>query len=362
MKQTLSPKAVRNAQATEPEQNAACDPVAFETNPPPLWRRLLSFTLKIGVSIAILAYLILSRDIRWSDFATVGPLFLLASYLCIMLQLFLTGVRWWILLRTAGIGISFWEVFSLEMQGAFFSLVIPGGSVGGDLIKAGIIAKRSPQGERFIGVFSILMDRLCGLSGLLLATLLACAACLDEIRRFSEQARIGIALMCLVCAGVLCVCAVVFFYDLLYRIRFFRFFLKIADRYSKGMFKRAARAVAMYRRRWRLILALILVSCFVFFPILGAPVWILANASLPAHQEYMPCLMVSNVSQTIAAIPISFGGVGTRDIAATKMLEALSWTKPESVTVPLLVTLLSTLALLSGAVFFIFDPARKIKR
>lgn len=352
----------RASAADKAGNGAESAPAVPETGKPPLWRRILSFLLKIGISAAILVWLIHSRDIRMRDFADVGAIFLVLSFFCIMLQLFLTGVRWWILLRAAGIKISFWEAFSLEMQGAFFSLVIPGGSVGGDLIKAGMIARRAPEGERFVGVFSILMDRLCGLSALLITTLLSCAACWKLIGGFSEQEQAGVALMCLICAGILCVCVVVFFYDLLYKIRFFRFFLRIADRYSKGAFKRAARAVAMYRKRWKMILALILISAFVFFPILGAPVWILANAACGSMQDFMPCLMASNISQTLAAVPISFGGIGVRDVAATETLEALGYVRPASVTIPILVTLLSTLALLSGVLFFLFDPARKIKR
>ena len=116
----------------------------MEKPPEPTWKKTLKFVLKFGVSAGILTYIICTRDIKWQDFKLVNPWCIAAAFLCIYTQLSLTAVRWFTLLRAAGVNCSFREAFSLQMQGMFFSQFLPGGSVGGDVVKAGILATRTP--------------------------------------------------------------------------------------------------------------------------------------------------------------------------------------------------------------------------
>ncbi|MBO7089888.1 MAG: hypothetical protein J6W70_08285, partial [Lentisphaeria bacterium] len=106
----------------------------------------------------------------------------------------------------------------------------------------------------------------------------------------------------------------------------------------------------------------VVTTTLVFFPVLGMPVWLLANGFDGAPRRgFLPCLMISNVSQTIAAIPGSFGGTGTRDIAGAEMMTAMGFTDTESGVIPILVTVVTLLVALSCAVFFIFDRGRRRK-
>ena len=72
--------------------------------------------------------------------------------------------------------------------------------------------------------------------------------------------------------------------------------------------------------------------------------------------------MISNVSQTIAAIPGSFGGTGTRDIAGAEMMTAMGYSKKESGVIPILVTMVTLLVALSCSVFFIFDRGKRARK
>ena len=393
----------------------SASPVMESEKPPePTWKKTLKFVLRFGVSAGILAYIICTRDIKWQDFKLVEPWCIAAGFLCIYTQLSLTAVRWFTLLRAAGVKCSFREAFSLQMQGMFFSQFLPGGSVGGDVVKAGILATRTPPGGKFNVVFSIFVDRLCGLGALLVALLGTCLICRDTIAQFPEGQRNGLLVMCAVCGALLCVVICVFFSDLLYKVKFFKFFLDIADRITKDTFKRAADAVALYRRSWKLLLGWIVATTLVFFPVLSMPVWLMANgfenvqevesapgetaqtAELPGSidglapeamqeaapaaaeqtaevseikpdeavrpepkRDFLSCLMISNVSQTIAAIPGSFGGTGTRDIAGAEMMTAMGYSKKESGVIPILVTMLTLLVALSCSVFFVFDRGKR---
>jgi len=333
----------------------------MEKPPEPTWKKTLKFILKFGVSAGILTYIVCTRDIKWQDFKLVNPWCIVAAFFCVYAQLSLTAIRWFTLLRTVGVKCSFMEAFSLQMQGMFFSQFLPGGSVGGDVVKAGILATRTPPGGKFNVVFSIFVDRLCGLGALLIALLGTCLICRDTIAKFPEGQRNGLLVMCAVCGALLCVVVFVFFSDLLYRVKFFKFFLDIADRITKDTFKRAADAVALYRRSWKLLLGWIVATTFVFFPVLGLPVWLMANGFQGApHRDFLPCLMISNVSQTIAAIPGSFGGTGTRDIAGAEMMTAMGFTDTESGVIPILVTMVTLLVALSCSVFFVFDRGKRV--
>jgi len=354
-----------NPDPLEEQHNAPeAAPVVEEPShaPEPGWKKALKFILKFGVSAGILTYIICTRNIKWGDFTLVNPWCIVAAFFCIYLQLSLTGVRWFSLLRAVGIRCSLWEALSLQMQGLFFSQFLPGGSVGGDVVKAGILAARTPAGGKFNVVFSIFVDRLCGLGALLTALLGTCLICRSEIERFPEGQRNGLLLMCAICGALLCVVVFVFFSDLLYKVKFFKFFLDIGDRITKDTFKRAAAAMALYRRSWKLLVGWFLATTFVFFPVLGASVWVLANGFDGAPRRgFLPCLMISNVSQTIAAIPGSFGGTGTRDIAGAEMMTAMGFSDTESGVIPILVTVVTLLVALSCAVFFIFDRGKRVR-
>ncbi len=367
MSEEIMPREQQQTPEPAPEATEASTGTEFvaepEKAPEPAWKKTLKFILKFGVSAGILTYIVCTREIKWQDFRLVNPWCIAAAFLCIYLQLFLTGVRWFTLLRTAGVKCSFGEAVSLQMQGMFFSQFLPGGSVGGDVVKAGILATRTPPGGKFNVVFSIFVDRLCGLGALLIALLGTCAICHNTIAQFPEGQRNGLLVMCAICGGLLCVVIFVFFSDLLYKVKFFKFFLDIADRITKDTFKRAAAAVALYRRSWKLLLGWIAATTLVFFPVLGLPVWLMANGFEGApHRDFLPCLMISNVSQTIAAIPGSFGGTGTRDIAGAEMMTAMGFTDTESGVIPILVTVVTLLVALSCSVFFIFDRGKRARK
>ncbi len=78
----------------------------------------------------------------------------------------LSFARWCLLVRAQGIELSMLEAFRLGSICYLLSFV-SAGSVGGDLFKAVFLARRRP-GKRIEAVASVLVDRGCGLYGLLL--------------------------------------------------------------------------------------------------------------------------------------------------------------------------------------------------
>lgn len=119
--------------------------------------------------VAIIAYLLYRMDPEdWrglSERSIDYPI--LAGALGVALAaILLSFVRWWVLVRCQGIALSLLEALRLSSI-CFLLSFVSAGSVGGDLFKAVFLARRSP-GKKISAIASVIVDRGCGLYGLLL--------------------------------------------------------------------------------------------------------------------------------------------------------------------------------------------------
>lgn len=125
-----------------------------------LWR-LLGTLLSLG----LLVYLIAAQG--WQEFAQAFsrlPLgtFLLALGLMLLSRL-AVSLRWFVLLRSAQVKLSFWQCLRLVFMGLFASNFLPS-TVGGDLVRmAGAVSQRVDPG---VGAASLVLDRLIGMAGM----------------------------------------------------------------------------------------------------------------------------------------------------------------------------------------------------
>jgi uncharacterized protein (TIRG00374 family) len=90
-----------------------------------------------------------------------------------MTSFLLTFVRWWRLVRVIEPGFTLHDAALLGFIGNLFNLVIPG-AIGGDLIKAGFLARM--RVNRAQAIASMVIDRILGLLGLFLLAGIAGAA------------------------------------------------------------------------------------------------------------------------------------------------------------------------------------------
>ncbi|RPJ49683.1 MAG: UPF0104 family protein [Chloroflexi bacterium] len=117
------------------------------------------------LSLALLVYLIRAQG--WEEFTQVlsrlpGYYFWIALGLAFCSRLFV-GLRWFTLLRSAGVKISFWQSQVLTFMGLFASNFLPT-TVGGDLVRlAGAVYLGIDPG---VGAASLVVDRLVGMAGM----------------------------------------------------------------------------------------------------------------------------------------------------------------------------------------------------
>ena len=123
--------------------------------------------LKPAIAAAVIFWLYRSFDFNAVsafssfDYRIIVPVILITFFTNIV-----AGLRWKSLAETIRIPLSGFKAFSLTMQGLFFSLVIPGGSIGGDVVKMAAISGQVKKGSRTEGIFSIVIDRIVGMIAL----------------------------------------------------------------------------------------------------------------------------------------------------------------------------------------------------
>jgi uncharacterized membrane protein YbhN (UPF0104 family) len=105
---------------------------------------------------------------KWEQLAAQPKNYwLLAAALAVALgAISLSFSRWWLLVRCQKIELSLVAAFRLGAIGYLLSFV-SAGSVGGDVFKAIFLARRRP-GKSIAAVASVLVDRACGLFGLVM--------------------------------------------------------------------------------------------------------------------------------------------------------------------------------------------------
>jgi hypothetical protein len=141
-------------------------------------KKLVIAALKIGISVGILAYLVIQahsnevfsdlaeRPKDWTLLAAATGLYVVA--------MLITFVRWWYLVRALGMEFSLREAVRLGLLGFLFNLA-PMGIVGGDVLKAVLLARQQPA-HRAESLVTVFVDRVIGLYVLFLVASLAALA------------------------------------------------------------------------------------------------------------------------------------------------------------------------------------------
>lgn len=127
-------------------------------------RIFLFLRVTVVVGGIILAILWASEEQRWAELKAIFRqmnVFVFAAVLGIfLLSQLLIGFRWWLLLRTQHIFISYWAAARLYLLGWFYNNVMPS-SVGGDLVRLWYVTKHTDR--KFEAALSVPIDRMIGL-------------------------------------------------------------------------------------------------------------------------------------------------------------------------------------------------------
>jgi uncharacterized protein (TIRG00374 family) len=215
-----------------------------------------------------------------------------------------TIVRWHFLVRAIDLPLRFRDTLRLGFLGYLYNFVLPGG-VGGDLVKAGFLARQQP-GRRTEAALTVLVDRLIGLYGLFL---LATAAILWTGLWRSESANVRFACHVMFwCAGGSTVALAI----------------SASPGFSQGpiarwlhglprvgtFIERLNRASRMYYRHWAVLPFAVFVT-LIAQSLYAIGIWLVACGllsdapSLGEHLVVVPMAMITGI------LPLAPNGLGT---------------------------------------------------
>lgn len=294
--------------------------------------------------------------------------FVLPALLCYFLQIAAGAWRWRRLALLQGFNLSGFEAFSLTMQGCFFSLVIPGGAIGGDVVKMGLLAKRRQPGSRAEGIFTVFMDRITGMIALFALAIVLLLKFFPKIPEMQipgisintsgiQLAALGVLLLCT--AGITAGIAV-FFHRVLRKIPGINWILEKIDSRFNNMASRMTAMADEYAKYPGTVALLTVASIFFVHLVLTLPLcFLLAGAGVDLNMEMLILTATAVTVGNIAGlIPLTPGGIGLRDLTVIAILSAGGINAGTGEAAQLMSTGLYVIVNLCGGFFFAFDGSR----
>lgn len=303
----------------------------------------------IGLALAVLPLLWLSRQIHWRDVASsvarIGPRNLLLSCLCQIGAIFVGAVRWRVLLRSYGADPrklpTTLELFRHAMVGVYFA-VLPSGFVG-EAVRGIRVAHCLPSPSTSYVV--ILVERIAGLTGLLiLAGVGALALPGDGHRAIAFAMNLAVAAS----VGLLFVAFVLpQFANRMPRVSDFVKRVPIAG----PILAKIPAAVDLRGPALSVLLSLgtqglaILVVAALIGP-------------LDAHATIRACMSVVPVIILVTYIPLTPGGLGQREVAFVYFFALIGVGGANAVAASLALFVVSTSMALVGGLILIYERFR----
>lgn len=329
---------------------------------------LLKYTVKILVTAGIVAALVWTSKKHGTfenfDISGLNWGWLAAAFALYIFHLFVNAWRWRLLLAYRRIPCSLFSAFSLTTQSFFFSLVMPGGAIGGDVIRAGFLAYRVPKGQKFDGVFTILMDRFTGMIGIFLTVFLALPFAWRYLDGTDPKAKLLTFVLLGGSAAGLLAAAVIFLHKQFEKLAFFRWGEALGAKLTHGFSTKLLDALDSYSGAGREIVWCVLASILGVNFVLGLCFYCVCLAFSPSLAPlFAPIVAAITVGNIAGLIPATMSGIGLRDYFVAAILGAALAELPDCNIAALAPTLVMTGVIIAGGlfggIFFLFDNPRK---
>ncbi|MBI2515852.1 MAG: flippase-like domain-containing protein [Opitutae bacterium] len=283
------------------------------------FRKAARLLLKVAISCGLLGWVlsklpwselvcqVMGLDIRW----------ILAALCLLGFSTGLSTIRWQFLLAVQGIRLPLAGLFRLQMIGQFFNSFLLG-STGGDVVLIYYAAGHAPTNRTGVAV-SVLADRLLGLAGLTwwvvaVVPFLPCRADTTVNLAATGAWLAGAAVLGL--GAIAC---------LLFTPAGRRWSHRFPDHMREGM-HRVHEALGLHRGQPALLGASLLLAIAIPLAIVGVG-WCLARAQGLA-MPYPTLLGVLPLVLLVSSVPVSIGGLGTREGVVALLFPAYGLVEP----------------------------------
>lgn len=307
--------------------------------------------LRLIISAALIMYLVIFksgfRDFQhfWDILKTVNIPLILASVSIYVFIVFISSLRWQILLKTQGIRISKGYLSSSFLIGSFFNNLLPT-SFGGDIYRSVDIANKSKVS---IGKSAsvLVMDRF---SGVITSSIYAVIALLLG---FSTVGRTSYVMPVIVFFAV---CVVILFFLLnpsflgLNRlVKKVKFLSKI-----RGKLREVYHTFRSFKKFKLALVSALLCSFALQFGFIAN--CYLAARALGIDLPFASFIFLVPIVATIAMLPLSIGGTGIRENSLVFLMVALGASSDKSTVVSLLIFAMIITLGVTGAVVYAVRP------
>ena len=268
-------------------------------------------------------------------------------------------LRWYLLLKIQGIKVSFFETLSLTMQGVFFSLVIPGGAIGGDLVRTGFLVSRTPKGNRLAATSTVFMDRFLGMIAQFSIAIIFAFFFIPQIKSMASAPRLTILLILTVSMLGLLIAFGLCLHRYLEKIPGFSHLIKISNKFSKGFVSEAMEIMDVYNGSKMTMIRCVIISIFLVQLNMSIILFLIAKGLNCPDISILPLILSIAMGNTAGLLPITPGGLGTRDAVVKATLTAGGFSSGEAVAIPLLFSIIMVSVYLLGGGFFLFHKRSK---
>ena len=253
------------------------------------------------------------------------PGYLIAGVALFSVSLMCGMTRWYILLRTLKLPVTYLEALRLYATGHFFNVIGPG-ATGGDFVKAAWIAVKCP-GRRTAAITSIAAERLIGLIAMVFFV-----TTISLFRRdfFDHSRMLTIFRSCiyLACAGAVIVVLLLTVID----------WGRLAKRLHpvpNGLGEKLLATLLHVWQTFRVCLTHPLATVATFAlsitnHITDVCCYFLLSRSISMTLPLRDLLVISPIANTVAAIPITPGGAGVRENTLQFMMDVVNVPRTES--------------------------------
>jgi uncharacterized protein (TIRG00374 family) len=299
--------------------------------------------LRVAVSVTLLLWLLHNLQGGWQKLQDVEPAHLAPAALVFVLSTILGALQWGLLLRHAGLPLSLGRLTRLYWVGLFFNNFLPS-NVGGDLVKVADVSLST--GEMSRAVAGTILDRVIGLAAL---TALGLLAALSS----SELRHPGLSVLLL--SGVWLALAIAG--ALLLSRRASEQIARITDKLRMARLGERLRALMgefpRYRRSPAFLTSIFLLALLVQFLRVLTHVFVAQALEIPMSMHLVLGLyLLVPVLGVAIVLPISFNGLGLRELIAIRLLPRIGIAAPEAFALQLTTYLVQVAVSGVGGLFF----------
>lgn len=253
------------------------------------------------------------------------PHYLFAGMALFSVSLMCGMTRWYILLRTLHLPITYIEALRLYATGHFFNVIGPG-ATGGDFVKAAWIAVKCP-GQRTAAITSIAAERLIGI----IAMIVFVTTIAFFRKDFFADNRILTAFRS--CLYIACGCAimVILLLTVINWGRLARHIHPKPDSFREKLLK----TILNIWQTFRISLTHPTATCAAFIlsfmnHLTDVCCYYLLSRAISMTLPFRDLLVISPIANTVAALPVTPGGAGVRENTLQFMMDVVHVPRHES--------------------------------